>query len=163
MNIAEPMTSLYESLFDVDDNIDNVDRVHLIGEEYEIDVNDIRCTLWKNIYKVGILKVQPPRNFYKSPKIDKFEDPKENKLIEILCTIILNLPIELIDDRWSFRASIEPFIEPYEKFRFGRCHLSKNFAGDMHFYTTGKDVWVSEGNGIKVLKTPQIYIPLKRK
>ena len=157
------MKSLYESLFDVEDNIENVARIHLIGEEYEIDTNDIRCTLWKNIYKVGLLKVQPPRNLYKSPKIDKFEDSKENKLIEILCNIILNLPIELIDDRWSFRASIEPFIEPYEKFRFGRCYLSKDYTGNMCFYTTGKDVWVSEGNGIKVHKTPQIYIPFKRK
>lgn len=43
------MRGLYESLFDVEDNIDNVDRVHLIGEEYEIDIKDVRCN---NIDKI---------------------------------------------------------------------------------------------------------------
>ena len=156
------MKSLYESLFDIDDNIENVDRVHLIGEEYEIDVNDIRCNLGKNIYKVGILKVQPPRDMFKSPNIDKFKDPKENKLIEVLCNIILNLPLDSIENRLEFRKNIEPFVEPYEKFKFGRCSITKNGWGEIYFYTSGKDVWVKEENGIRICKTPNIYIPLKK-
>ena len=42
MNIAEPMTSLYESLFDIDDNIDNLNPEVMYGlwnaktgDEYE--------------------------------------------------------------------------------------------------------------------------------
>ena len=93
MNIAESMTSLYESLFDIDDNIDNVDRVHLIGEEYKIDVNDIRCNNIDKILKRSILKVQPKYTYYESPKITNFDD-KTNKMLEVLCNIFLNTPLD---------------------------------------------------------------------
>ena len=36
------MKSLYESLFDVDDNIDNMEASLLIGGSYNIDVEGIR-------------------------------------------------------------------------------------------------------------------------
>lgn len=161
MNIAEPMTSLYESLFDVNDNINNVDRVHLIGEEYEIDVNRIECSYIDRIFKAGIIKVVPKYNQYDSPKITQFED-KENKIIKALCKLILNLPINHLEsDRTARRAMIE-YTNEYEKFPMTGCKLVKS-GGHIFMSAGGKSFPITLDNGEKTYTTPRIYIPLIKK
>ena len=162
MNIAEPMTSLYESLFDVDDNIDNVDRVHLIGEEYKIDVNDIRCNNIDKILKRSILKVQPKYTYYESPKITNFDD-KTNKMLEVLCNIILNTPIDYTK-RLSIhgRRAMMEYTGDHEKTFGGGCALKTNVGGELSMSAFAKSFPVKLDNGIKTYATPQIYIPLKK-
>ena len=46
------MKSLYESIMDVDDNIENIDSSLLIGGHYYIDIKDIRCTCLRDIFKI---------------------------------------------------------------------------------------------------------------
>ena len=163
MNIAEPMTSLYESLFDVDDNIDNVDRVHLIGEEYEIDARYIRCSHNDKILKRSILKVQPKYDYYKSPKITEFDD-KTNKILEVLCNIILNIPIDYTKgSSINGRKAMMEYTGDHEKTFGGGCSIKKTVGGAVSMSAFGKSFPVKLDNGIRTYVTPQIYIPLIKK
>ena len=154
------MKSLYESLFDIDDNIEKVDRVHLIGEEYEIDVRDIRCSYIDKILKRSILKVQPKYTYYKSPKITEFDD-KTNKMLEVLCNIILNTPIDYTK-RLSIqgRRAMMEYTGDHEKTFGGGCALKTNVGGKLSMSAFGKSFPVKLDSGIKTYVTPQIYIPL---
>lgn len=155
------MKSLYESLFDVEDNIENVARIHLIGEEYEIDVNRIECSYIDRIFKAGIIKAVPKYNQYDSPKITQFND-KENKIIETLCKLILNLPINHLEsDRTARRAMIE-YTNEYEKFPMTGCKLVKS-GGHIFMSAGAKSFPFVLDNGEKTYTTPRIYIPLKRR
>lgn len=155
---------LEESLLDdVDTQLDNIDKSLIIGGSYDIDVNGIQCIHWKNIYKIGILKAKSPINLIESPKIDKFDDPKTNKLLEVLCKIILNLPIYCLDDRIKFYNEVSHIFEPYEKFKFGGCRINKTIGGQIFFYVNSKSIKVDIGGGVKTYETPHITIPLIKK
>ena len=156
------MKSLYESLFDVDDNINNVDRVHLIGEEYEIDVRDIRCNNIDKILKRSILKVQPKYTHYESPKITEFDD-KTNKILEVLCNLILNSPMDCLSgSSFNGRKAMMEYTGEHEKNFAGGCALKKTVGGELSMSAFGKSFPVKLDNGIRTYTTPQIYIPLKK-
>lgn len=155
---------LEESLLDDEDiQLDNIDKSLIIGGSYDIDVDGIQCIHWKNIYKIGILKAKSPINLIESPKIDKFDDSKTNNMLESLCRIILNLPIQCLNDHNKFYDEIGPIIDPYEKFKFGGCRINKTVGGQIFFYTNSKSIRVDLGNGIKTYETPHITIPLIKK
>ena len=93
------MKRLYESIMDVDDSIENIDSSLLIGGHYYIDIKDIRCTCLRDIFKISLIKMKQPREIIKGPEINRYDDPKENKIVETLCTFILNLPLKCRDER----------------------------------------------------------------
>ena len=158
------MKSLYESLFDVEDNIDNVESSLLIGGKYDINVEDIRFFELKRVFKMGLLKVKAPYDVIRPPKIeiDDF-DPKINKMVEKLCEIILNTPVQdLEEDNRVYLTTYCPDLVNTLK-GYGGCHLAKTVGGQVHFYVNAKSIRVDLGNGIKTYKTPSITIPLIRK
>jgi hypothetical protein len=156
------MRSLYESLFDVEDNIDNVDRVHLIGEEYEIDIKDVRCNNIDKILKRSILKVRPKYNYYQSPKITQFDD-KTNKILEVLCNLILNIPIDCLSgSSFNGRKAMMEYTGEHEKTFAGGCAIKKTVGGVVCMSAFSKSLSVKLDNGMRTYATPQIYIPLKK-
>ena len=157
------MKSLYESLFDIDDNIDNVEASLLIGGSYDIDVDDIRLYELKKVFKIGLLKVKAPYDIIKPPKIEIDTDPKINKMVEKLCEIILNTPVQDLeeDDRVYLTTYCPDLVNTLKG--YGGCHLAKTIGGQVHFYTNAKSIRVDLGNGIKTYKTPSITIPLIKK
>ena len=158
------MKSLYESLFDIDDNIDNMESALLIGGNYDIDVDGIRLYELKKIFKMQLLKVKAPYNIIKPPKIEIDDvDPKINQMVQKLCEIILNTPVQDLeeDDRVYLSSYCPDLIDTIKG--YGGCHLAKTVGGQVHFYTNAKSIRVDLGNGIKTYKTPTITIPLIKK
>lgn len=157
------MKTLYESIFDIDDNIDNLERVHLIGEEYEIDMSDIRCNYINKLLKKSILKVKPKYTCYESPKITIFDD-KTNKMLEVLCNIILNIPIDCLNGSSSNgRFAMREYTGDHEKTFAGGCSLKKTMGGTVLMSAYGKSFPIKLANGMRTYDTPQIYIPLKKR
>jgi hypothetical protein len=155
------MKSLYESLFDVEDNIENMESSLLIGGKYDIDVDGIRLYELKKVFKIGLLKVKAPYDIIKPPKIEIDDvDPKINKMVEKLCEIILNIPVhDLEENNRVYLSSYCPDLIDNVR-GYGGCHLAKTVGGHVHFYVNAKSIRVDLGNGIKTYKTPSITIPL---
>ena len=158
------MKSLYESLFDVDDNINNMESSLLIGGYYDIDVDGIRLYELKKVFKMGLLKVKAPYDIIKPPKIEIDDiDPKINKMVEKLCEIILNTPVSDLNDKSRvYMSNYCPDLIDTVK-GYGGCHLAKTAGGHVNFYVSTKSIRVDLGNGIKTYKTPSITIPLIKK
>ena len=158
------LKDILEGIFDVDDNIDNMESSLLIGGNYDIDIDGIRLYELKKIFKMQLLKVKAPHDIIKSPKIeiDDF-DPKINKMVEKLCEIILNIPVQDLEenDRVYISSYCPDLIDTVKG--YGGCHLAKTVGGQVHFYTKAKSIRVDLGNGIKTYKTPNITIPLIKK
>lgn len=163
MNIAEPMTSLYESLFDVDDNIDEIDKSLLIGGQYDIDVKNINYFELKRVFKMGVAKITPKYNLINPPKIDIDPDKKINNIIETICRIILNIPIHDLNNRSSITlGNYCPEIIDMVK-GYGGCRITRTVGGQVYFCADAKSIRVDIGNGIKTYKTPKLTIPLIKK
>lgn len=156
------MKSLYESIMDVDDNIENMDSNLLIGGHYYIDINGIKCSYLKDIFKIGLIKMKQPREIIKGPVINSFDDPKENKMVETLCTFILNLPLQCLDEKYQQELSI---IADYRKFQRGVCYLGSTIGGTKYFITNAKTkkTYLDKDNKSYTYVTPSIYIPLHKK
>lgn len=156
------MKSLYESIMDVDDNIENVDSSLLIGGHYYIDINGIKCSHLKDVFKIGLIKMKQPREIIKGPEINLYDDPKENKMVETLCTFILNLPLECLDERHQQELSI---IADYMKFQQGRCYLGSTISGNKYFTTIAKSkrTYLDGDKKLYAYIAPSIYIPLYKK
>ena len=129
------MKSLYESIMDVDDSIENVDSNLLIGGHYYIDINDIKCTCLRDIFKIGLIKMKQPREIIKGPVINSYDDPKENKMVEILCTFILNLPLKYLEE---MRQQKLDTISDYMRDQYGKCYLGSNIGGIKFFLADAK-------------------------
>lgn len=163
MNIAEPMTSLYESLFDVDDNIDEIDKSLLIGGQYDIDVKNINYFELKRVFKMGVAKITPKYNLINPPKIDIDPDKKINNIIETICRIILNIPIHDLNNRSSITlGNYCPEIIDMVK-GYGGCRITRTVGRQVYFCADAKSIRVDIGNGIKTYKTPKLTIPLIKK
>lgn len=156
------MKSLYESIMNVDDNIENIDSSLLIGGHYYIDIKDIRCTCLRDIFKIGLIKMKQPREIIKGPEINRYDDPKENKIVETLCTFILNLPLKCLDERHQQELSI---ITDYMKFQQGRCYLGSTIGGKKYFTTIAKSkrTYFDDNKKLYTYIAPSIYIPLYKK
>lgn len=155
------MKSLYESIMDVDDNIENVDSSLLIGGYYYIDVKDISGSHLKDVFKMGLIKMKQPREIIKGPEINSYDDPKENKMVETLCTFILNLPLKCLDERHPRELDI---VADYMK-SIWNCHLGSNVGG-MRFFSANaksKKIYLDEDKKLYTYVTPSIYIPLYKK
>lgn len=156
------MKSLYESIIDVDDNIENMDSNLLIGGHYYIDIRDIKSIHLKDVFKIGLIKMKQPREIIKGPKINSYNDPKENKMVETLCTFILNLPLKYLDERRPQKLDI---VDDYMKFQYGRCHLESNVGGMQFFIATSesKKTYLDIDKKLSTYVIPSIYIPLYKK
>lgn len=156
------MKSLYESIMDVDDNIENMDSNLLIGGHYYIDINGIKCSHLKDVFKIGLIKMKQPREIIKGPVINSYDDPKENKMVENLCTFILNLPLKCLDERHQQELSI---VADYRKFQYGRCYLGSTIGGTKYFTTIAKSkkIYLDKDKKSYTYVTPTIYIPLHKK
>ena len=124
------MKTLYESIMDVDKNVDDLDKNILIGGHYYIDLGGIKCSHLKDVFKIGLIKMKQPREIIEGPEIDWYDDPKVCKMIEVLCAFILNLPLKCLDERHSKELDI---VSDYMKFQYGRCHLGSTVGG-MRFF-----------------------------
>lgn len=156
------MKSLYESIMDVDDNIENMDSNLLIGGHYYIDINGIKCSHLKDVFKIGLIKMKQPREIIKGPEVNSYDDPKENKMVENLCTFILNLPLKCLDERHQQELSI---VADYRKFQQGRCYLGSTIGGMKYFTTIAKSkkIYLDKDKKSYTYVTPTIYIPLHKK
>lgn len=156
------MKSLYESIMDVDDNIENMDSNLLIGGHYYIDINGIKCSHLNDVFKIGLIKMKQPREIIKGPVINLYDDPKENKMVEILCTFILNLPLKCLDERHQQELSI---VADYRKFQQGRCYLGSTIGGTKYFtiIAKSKKIYLDKDKKSYTYVTPTIYIPLHKK
>lgn len=156
------MKSLYESIFDIDDNIENVDSSLLIGGRYYIDIEGISGSHLKDVFKIGLIKMKQPREIIKGPEINSYDDPKENKIVETLCTFILNLPLKCLDERHSRELDI---VTDYMKFQYGRCYLGSTVGGMRFFNASSKSkkIYLDEDKKLSTYVTPNIYIPLYKK
>ena len=158
------LKDILEGIFDVDDNIDNMEASLLIGGSYDIDVEGIRLYELKRVFKMSLLKVKAPYDVIKPPKIEIDDiDPKINQMVQKLCEIILNIPVrDLEENNRVYLSSYCPDLIDTVK-GYGGCHLAKTIGGQVHFYVNAKSIRVDLGNGIKTYKTPSITIPLIRK
>ena len=155
------MRSLYESIFDIDDNIENVDRLKLIGDEWKINIEALRCYAWDDMLNEKILDYKPEINIYKSPKITSF-DNKTNKVLEVLITIVLNCPLEWIEDRKLMYRSPELLYNVFERFvKKGYSHAGFNkMWGKPYFHMDGDKAVVKTMNRVEY---PRIEIQLQYK
>lgn len=156
------MKSLYESIMDVDDNIENMDSNLLIGGHYYIDINGIKCTCLRDIFKIGLIKMKQPREIIKGPVINSYDDPKENKMVETLCTFILNLPLKYIEE---MRQQKLDTISDYMRDQYGRCYLGSTIGGTKYFtiIAKSKKIYLDKDKKSYTYVTPTIYIPLHKK
>lgn len=154
-----------ESLLDNEEDLLNkFDKSMFIGGYYDIDIENIKYNHLKNIFKIGLLNIKPKYDIIDSPKITIDDDLKINKMIEVLCRFILNLPIRFLNKR-PFESDID-YWEPLwdcQKSKFGKCYISQNIGGDIQFYADTKSMRVDIGSGVKSYVTPNIYIPLIKK
>ena len=131
------MRSLYESLFDVDNNVDSVPEEFLVGDNYEI--KDIYCRGSEHMFKKGLLKVKPPKGPHKVKKIDLFDDTT-NKMVEVICNIILNLPAKCAEDSHMSCVELSPYLDPYLKTGMSNPYINTN-SGRYFFNIYGRK-WV---------------------
>ena len=156
------MRSLYESLFDIDDNVDNVPDSFVIGDEYEIA--QVYCRSSVHIFKKSFLKVKPPKNFHKSPKITDFDD-STNKLMEVLCNIILNLPAECISDVHESCMELSSYLDSHMKAGMSNPYIMKNGGTQGYVFHVYGRKWVTcrDKDGTPRRDQPGVTIFLKRK
>ena len=108
------MKTLYESILDVDNNIDDLDKSILIGGHYEFDgvncrgdVRDISDVmyyldqLWMNIEK-DYKKIKEFKELY----LRNWENGSK-----FIC-LILNAPINILDNIHKFKSYISKYIYP---------------------------------------------------
>lgn len=152
-----------EGIFDIDDNIDSIEESLLIGGQYDIDVKNIKYFALDNVFKRGIIKVEPKYNIIDPPQITLDSNTKINNMIESICRIILNTPVHDLNEKSSIILS-KYCPDILDKLKgYSGCRITRTVGGQLYFYADGKSIKVDIGDGIKSYKTPKLTIPLIKK
>lgn len=133
MNIAEPMTSLYESLFDIDDNVEQVDKKIYIKKLSQKPISEKEYDeLWNNILKgIKLESIVIPGKMFSASKGNFILINKTDRShpyihsVSIYCAAP-QYPLE----RQFYRGSKDAFIE---------YHLDKN--DNLHYLFDQNDVY----------------------
>lgn len=158
------LKDMFESIFDVDDNIENVKRSKLIGDELEVRIETLECFAWDVIFNKKIINYKPKIHIHKSPKITTF-DNETNKVLESLITIILNCPLEWVENEKILSKTPEMLYDIFKSFAtkyYSNTGIAKMW-GKPYFHADGDILTSKIINGVQRVKYPRVSFELKYK